>query len=67
VTQVLFITGRDQRRYFDFLLSRYLKDATALSADLILPTTVGAPPPADGAAIAPLAPEPRSLPETEQP
>jgi hypothetical protein len=41
VTQILFITGRDQHRYFDFLIARYLQDASVLAADLVLPRSVG--------------------------
>lgn len=63
VTQVLFITGRDQHRYFDFLIARYLLDASALAADLVLPGSVGvAGVPAIPAAPA-SAPEARPSPE----
>jgi hypothetical protein len=62
VTQVLFITGRDQHRYFDFLIARYLQDASALAADLVLPRSVGLA----GAPAIPVAPgstqEPRTSP-----
>jgi hypothetical protein len=40
VPQVLFVTGRDQRRFFDFQHRRYLQQSLEASGDAAAPTWV---------------------------